>query len=373
MKLIPVVARAVLNALYQPFRLLPVNDCKVVFLSRQSDDLTLDFAMTVAELESRLPNVKVVTILSRTGSGVKAQLRFLLATLRSLYHLATSKVAVLDAYWPAVSAVDLRPEIVVFQIWHSIGKIKQSGRANLGKEAGREEHLARAMRMHEGYDYVVAGAPAWNRFYRESFSVRDNQLLNISLPRGDYLYNQQEHIRERIFAKYPELKDKPTVLYAPTFRRVGATDEGAEKLQQTLSSDDFTLIIKAHPNQPLPAGGEVLTCPEFSAPELLTVADFLVTDYSAIAVEAAIIDVPTYYYLYDLEQYLQTNGMNLDLEKEMPGCTFRTASDLVVALSGEYPADVLRRYKEKFVVSSPGTATRDLVDSILEKGKLCTH
>lgn len=373
MKLYALAARGVLSALYFPMRALPVDDCKVVFLSRQSDGLTLDFQMAIDGLREDAPQAKIVTICARTGSGVEAQARFLAATLRSLYHLATSKVVVLDAYWPAVSAVNLRRGVTVFQMWHSLGKIKQSGRANLDKEAGRDQDLARTMRMHEGYDFVVAGAPAWNRFYRESFNVRDDQLLNIGLPRGDYLYNQREQIRGRVLAKYPQLTERPVILYAPTFRRVGATDEGLEKLLETLDTDRYTVVVKAHPNQPLPESVQTLSCAEFTAPELLTVADYLVTDYSAIAVEAAVIDVPTYYYLYDLEQYLATNGMNLDLEKETPGCTFRTAAELAEALERPYPQQTLQNYKEKFVVSELGVATKNLTQAILGKGRLCTH
>ena len=41
-------------------------------------------------------------------------------------------------------------------MWHALGKIKQSGYQTLGKESGRGEEMARLMKMHEGYDYIIA-------------------------------------------------------------------------------------------------------------------------------------------------------------------------------------------------------------------------
>lgn len=374
MKLNPHLAKLGLNLIYFPLRLLPVRDCKIVFLSRQSNTVPLDFQLVIEELRGRVPNAEVVTICQRMGKGLRGQLVFLLATLRSIYHLATSRIAVLDSYWPAVSAIDLRREITVYQMWHSIGKIKQSGRATVGKVAGRDEELSQIMRMHEGYDFVVAGAPEWNPYYKDSFPVRDDQLLNISLPRSDYLHTQKDQIRERILDRYPQFGEKPTLLYAPTFRRGGGTSFGARRLIGSVDRTKYNIIVKGHANQPLVEESEgVYLCSEFSALELLTIADYLITDYSAIAIEAAVIDVPTYYYLFDLDEYLETNGLNIDLEDEMPGCVFHRVRHLTKALEGTYPYESLRAYKTKFVVPELGRATSDLVDSMMTEGKLCTR
>ncbi|WP_262927845.1 CDP-glycerol glycerophosphotransferase family protein [Microbacterium sp. NIBRBAC000506063] len=293
--------------------------------------------------------------------------------MRSLYHLATAKVCVLDSYWPAVSMLRHRDSLVVYQIWHSLGKIKQTGMQSLGREQGRAAELAHGMRMHEGYDYVVAGAEVWNPQYCASFGVEPAQLLNFGLPRADYLFHNRGKIAERVLARYPELAEKPVVLYVPTFRR-GFSADGARKLAAALDLDRFTLVVKKHPSDTLAMPEQPhLVCPEFSGTELLTVAEYVITDYSSIALEAALIDAKTYYFLYDYERYMSGNGINIDLETEMPHCVFRDADDLQAALTKEYPMAELRRYRDTFVLPDPGHSTADLVDHIFEAGGLCTR
>ena len=127
------IMRIGLNFIYAVLKLFPTQKNKVLFLSRQSNTLTLDFKMTQEELRREQPDIKIVTICHRLegeGSGAAA---FAKSTLKSMYHLATSSVCVLDAYWPAVSILHHKKSLTVIQMWHALGKIKQSGYQTLGK------------------------------------------------------------------------------------------------------------------------------------------------------------------------------------------------------------------------------------------------
>jgi CDP-ribitol ribitolphosphotransferase len=113
---------------------------------------------------------------------------------------------------------------------------------------------------------------------------------------------------------------------------------------------------------------KVYTCDEFSAIELLAVCDYLITDYSAIALEAAILDKKTYYYLHDYEEYLEKNGLNIDLFKEMPGCTFKSAKDLMESINKDkYNTEAFSEYKRKYLPKNLGNSTKLLVELILKK------
>lgn len=367
------IARRAMAIAYAPLKLLPTRLNKVVMLSRQENSTPFEFEMIRNELTSRHPEVEVVEISQRLEEGVWAKTEFFFALWRSLYHLATSKVCVLDSYWPAVSALEHKADLVVFQMWHSMGKIKQSGKKTVGKEGGRKRSVARIMRIHDGYDYVIAGGSAWNQFYRESFGVSDAAILNIGLPRADCLVNDREEIADRIYAKYPELREGPVVLYAPTFRRGQGSASAARRVVSRLGPAGFKVIVRGHANQPLLASSEGhWSCPEFRPLELLTVADFLVTDYSAIAVEGALAGVPTFYYVYDLPQYKKTTGLNIDLEKELPGLTYRSTAGLLRAMNKPYPSEVFETYRSKYLFDDPGHSTADLVCALEEKGGLCT-
>lgn len=364
------IMRIGLNFIYAVLKIFPTQKNKVLFLSRQSNTLTLDFKMTQEELRRERPDIKIVTICHRLegeGSGAAA---FAKSTLKSMYHLATSSVCVLDAYWPAVSILHHKKSLTVIQMWHALGKIKQSGYQTLGKESGRGEEIARLMKMHEGYDYILAGGSAWNPFYCKSFNTTEDKLVNCGLPRIDYLLETEERNRNAVMEAYPEFKDKKVVLYAPTFRRnIELRWQGLADIAG--KDSDFVLVIKGHPNQrieldELPDTEGIYTCPEFSSAEVLAACDYLITDYSAIAIEGAVLSKPTYYFVYDYEEYRRKNGMNIDLFETMPGCVFRDADELIKNLrEGNYNRETLENYRQHYLPENPGTSTKQICSLIL--------
>ena len=364
-------ATGVLAAIYALLKLLPTRSGKVLFLSRQSNTPSLDFQLLEAELVRLDPGVRVVKIFNRIEPGAASKLSFARDTLRSMFHLATSCVCVLDTYWPAVSMLDHKPELTVIQIWHSLGKIKKSGLAAVGKPGGRTAEIAAVMRMHANYDYVVAGAEAWDRYYCESFGCSEDQLVYTSLPRHDVLSSKDPQMAQEVYERYPELIEGKLVLYAPTFRRTSRPEHSA--LIKALLSEGYKLVIKSHPNQALDSG-EALTCPGVSAMQLLLVADYLITDYSAIALEAAAAGVKTFYYLFDSERYREHTGVNIELEEEMPGCVYYDVPSLVKGLrradEGGYPEEVLARFQQKFLIPNRGHATSELARFVLAHARL---
>ena len=365
------IMRLGLGIIYWFMKLMPVKENKVVFLSRQSNELTLDFQRTQDLLREVKPDAEIVTVCHRLeGAESSGIIGFAVSTLKSMYHMATSTVCVLDAYWPAVSILNHKKSLTVIQMWHALGKIKQSGYQTLGKESGRGEEMARLMKMHEGYDYIIAGGSAWNPFYRASFGTETAVLVNCGLPRIDHLLETAETNRHKVLEKYPEFADRTVVLYAPTFRR--NIELHWEALAEMLTRDErFALVVKGHPNQHLATDiPGVYTCDEFKAVDLLAACDYLVTDYSAIAIEGAVLNRPTYYFVYDYEEYREKNGMNIDLFETMPGCVFRSAEELAAALQeGSYNQQILDDYRKKYLPENLGTSTEQVVKLITENMK----
>lgn len=367
------VILVLLKALYGLIkRTTTLDHNKVLFLSRHTNKVPLDFSFVSKVIRRRRPEVKIVVISQVFEGRIGEHVPFTLALLKSLYHLATSKVCVLDSYWPAVSALEHRPELVVYQIWHSLGKVKQTGRQSLDRAQGRASNEINNLRMHEGYDYVIGGAPYWNQFYTEAFAVTEDQILNFGLPRADYLVQRQEYVRKRIRSKYRDLTTKPVILYAPTFRRAKGPTRGAVMLAEAIDTDKYHLIIKPHKDDRLilPKQG-ARYIDDFTSIDLLTVADYLITDYSSIALEGALLNVPTYYFTYDYDQYMHESGINIDLREEMPGCVFDHAHEVADALDDDYPHGVFKQYQDKFVLQNPGTSTKKIAQHIIDVGGLC--
>lgn len=364
--------RIIFNLLYLPLWVFPVQNNKVSIFSRQSSTPSIDIQLLVSELKEQNPNLKIIVMVHRDDGGVKGSISMMGTYVKSLYHMATSKVCVLESYWPPLSICKRRPNTKVVQMWHSIGKVKQSGLIAAGRPGGRSAKLSKAMRMHKGYDFIIAGAPAWNRFYIDSFDCDEAVLRNVGLPRIDHLVNDRVAISAKIIKEYPELAGKTVVLYAPTFRR-GGNDiaQGLLNELERLDKGEFAIVVKSHPNQHIdPADYDVLTCPNATAVDLLCVADYLITDYSAIALEGAALDVKTLYYVPDYAEYQELTGLNIDIYKEMPGCVFERAQDVTSAIKGEYPVESLQKYKGKFLFEGIGGSATAIANVVFDEAGL---
>ena len=361
-----IVGKKVLQFIYLFLKLLPTQN-KIIFLSRQSNNLPLDFFLIQKELKNK--NYKIVSICERLATEKEfSQKKFKMAsnTLKTMYHLATSKVCVLDSYSLPVSILHHKKSLRVIQIWHSMGKIKQSGYQTLDKPSGRSSKMAKLLNMHKNYDIVVAGARAWNDAYCKSFGITEDKLWNIGLPRAAYIYNERKTIQKEVYTKYPSLKNKKVILYCPTFR---VNNEGSvENLINGIDFDKYSLIISCHPRQKLKVdidNKRVYRCEDINTFKLLTICDYFITDYSSLAVEAAALNKKTYYYLYDYEQYTKTNGLNFDPLKELPALSFKEANKLTSKINdNEYDTKTFNDYRKKYVPTNFERSTKRIVDYI---------
>ena len=176
-------------------------------------------------------------------------LEYAFVTLKSMYHLATASVCVLDSYWPAVSVLHHKKQLAVIQMWHAMGKIKKSGYQSLGKKFGRSDMIAREMRMHRNYDVVIAGGRAFNPFYCASFDVEPDILYNVGLPRMDKLREGSGRSPAAVLRDLPRPeRQKRSCFMPPTFRKGQTLDPKA--LVDAFNFDGSQmLVIKRHPNQ----------------------------------------------------------------------------------------------------------------------------
>ena len=82
----------------------------------------------------------------------------------------------------------------------------------------------------------------------------------------------------------------------------------------------YNLVVKLHPlSKTVINDNRIIFDNSFSTLDMAVVSDYVITDYSAIAIEAAVLDVKLLYYVYDYEKYKSDNGLNIDLFEDMPG------------------------------------------------------
>ena len=222
------------------------------------------------------------------------------------------------------------------------------------------------LHMHENYDYIIAGAKAWNKYYCEAFNVPEDKILNYGLPRIDYLLSTKQNNRKRFFQENAELNNKKIILYAPTFRR--NMESHWSKIIEAVDYEKFNLIIKNHPGQKTKEKVDidgVYYFEDWRTVDLISVCDYLITDYSAVALEAAVLKKKTYYWVYDYDEYLENNGLNIDLYKEINGYIYKDIDRLIKAIDSDNgDAKVLEDYRNKYLPMDLGTSTNKITNLI---------
>lgn len=359
-----------LNILYAFVKLFPTQH-KVTMISRQSNIPSVEFEMIKREIESRDKSVKVVVLCRTLDGGVESSIvnkvKYAFHMLSQMYHIATSKVVLLDTYCIVISILKHKKSLTIIQMWHSMGTMKKFGYTALDTAEGSKRELAVAMKMHQNYDFVFASAEAYKDHLAKGFQCDINKIITMPLPRVDLLHSEEYagKVREKIWERYPQLKEKPVILYCPTFRKDETDFEKAiDRLIKNVDFEKYNIVVKLHPLSKLQLVDEVVQAREFSSFDMLFVADYVISDYSCIVYEAAVRQIPLYFYNFDMELYTENRGLAVAYEEELPGLISGDARKIMEAISNmNYDMDELKRFADKYVTPTEH-ATKDIVDFI---------
>ena len=235
---------------------------------------------------------------------------------------------------------------------------------------GRDRDIAEQMGMHKNYDCVLCASRRTAEIYAEAFGVTKDKLRVIGVPRVDAILKMdRSRCRRRFYAAYPELRSRKTVLYAPTFRE-GTMPDLAPMLRAAEAAN-VNLIVRLHPldRERLKKHPEVpafLECEKFGTFTLMAAADAVVTDYSAISIEASLIKKPVYFYVYDLEDYAASRGLNFDPLVEMPHCASKDFGVLLEKILHEpYDFEKLEAFRAQFVETNDRHNVDRIVNLVL--------
>ena len=134
--------------------------------------------------------------------------------LEMFWEIMRSRVIVTDDYVRYLRYFPLRKDQKVIQLWHACGAFKKFGR--YGTNLKESVDLA----SHAQYDLVCVSGRAVRDIYADSFGIDREKVRALGAPRTDIFFDRekQEQVREAVYARYPQLRGRRVVLYAPTFR-----------------------------------------------------------------------------------------------------------------------------------------------------------
>ena len=237
------LARTAMRIIYFFIKLCTKQQNKVTMLSRQLDDINLDFRLLEEELERRLKNfedniekgredcdkekendikkqIKIKMLCKKIPNGMFGKIKYCFYIVKCMYHIATSKVCIIDGYNIAISALKHKKNTEIIQIWHAMGAIKKFGYQVLDKEEGSNSRVAKIMKMHANYTCITCTSEATKKIYSEAFNTDIDKVQVLGMPRIDYLLGEEINKKvEEIIKENPKLKEKKNILYVPKFRK----------------------------------------------------------------------------------------------------------------------------------------------------------
>lgn len=300
---------------------------EIVFISTQ--DLKLDFSSVSALIKSCLKAAVFFTLKAKA--------------------LATSKFIFLNDNFMPMASLNFSKEAIVTQLWHAEGAFKRFGLSAPLTDEVRE----REKKCSERLNYVICTSKNVVPIYAEAFGVDESKILPIGSPRTDKLFNQNtDLLRAEFDKKHPECKGRKLILYAPTFRDSAEKDSallsGIDMAKFTSELPDYSLLIKLHPqihsSKPVDGATDV-TSEDIGA--LTLICDSVITDYSSVCMDFALLSKPCYFYAFDLEEYEDERSFYFDYESYVPGPVAKDFDSLLEniknPLNGE---EKLRNFRE---------------------------
>lgn len=86
--------------------------------------------------------------------------------------------------------------------------------------------------------------------------------------------------------------------------------------------------------------------------ELMIISDILISDYSSIMVDYAILERPIYSYAYDYEKYKQKRGLYINIDSELPNGYYETEDELLKNIKNcdyKKQKEKTKAFKKKYI------------------------
>ena len=355
------------------FKLFKVKKNRIVFISNRRDGISGNYEYIYDKLIGNR-ELDIRTVFDTTEGYFTC--------FKYGYYMATAKVLLVDDYIELIYKIPRREDNYLIQVWHACGAFKTFGFSRLGRPGGQKQKN----NAHRNYDFCTVSSSEICKYYAEGFGLSLEKVVPTGVPRTDIFFSEEykEKARNEIYSKYPHLKGKNVILFAPTFRgngkKSGYYPENRFdfiKLYEHFKGE-YVIIIKHHPfvnnrvEIPAEYEGKIIDMSDNEElNELLFITDVLITDYSSVVFEASLLDIPMLFYSFDLQNYIATRGFYYEYDSFVPGKIVYNMDSLIEAIDKkDFESEKIDAFKHKFFDELDGKAGQrvaDLVVSLLDK------
>ena len=237
------------------------------------------------------------------------------------------------------------------------------------------------------WDYLISQNSYSSEIFKRAFAF-DGEMLEIGYPRNDILVNENNETKiNEIKSKLGIDKDKKTYFMHQHGEIMNITTAEFTSLQQKTEmdfnamknalSDDYVLIVKFHYLVKDKINWEdyedfVIECNEmWDIQELYLISDILITDYSSVMFDYALLNRPILFFTYDMEFYKDNlRDFYFDINT-VPGPLIETTEELVDFIKNNTKEEYFEKYgdkyqafKEKYNEFDDGNASNNIIKLI---------
>ena len=291
----------------------------------------------------------------------------------------TAKAVFLSTANPLMSHLEIRPETRVIQLWHGVGMFKKVGFSTMSsKSFGYSAKTRETYNEYRNYTDVTVAAEEQIWTFEDAFHIsRDTGIYKpVGIARTDVFFDEAycESRLKKLHEAFPSCIGKKLILYAPTFRgsvgKARAPEMPDIHLMAEKLSGEYMLLIRQHglckQRPAIPEDlknsfaldmneNDILT-----TDDLLAISDILITDYSSLGFEFAVMEKPMVFYAYDLEEYIDGRGMYYDYNEITPGPVCKTTeevADYIADIGNRFDIEKVRAFRKKYAGACDGHAT----------------
>ncbi|MCR5431340.1 MAG: bifunctional glycosyltransferase family 2 protein/CDP-glycerol:glycerophosphate glycerophosphotransferase [Lachnospiraceae bacterium] len=348
-------------AFYRKIALRMKVDKKLVFFESFNGDLCGDSPRYIYEkyLEINPAERKFVWSLKQKLPNKRKNTKYVKpGTLR--YMLALARAGILVSNMRQPSWYVKRKEQFFFETWHGtpLKRLVFDMDEVYTASPGYKKIFYDQSRK---WDYLLSGNPYSTEIFEHAFMLPKERIAQLGYPRNDRLNEGADDVlKKQLREKLGLPSDKKIVLYAPTWR--DNRFKGSGDYEMTLPFDkgfaskvkDCFFIMRMHYFVSETDGlSEVFgeNAVDMSGyddiNDLYLASDMLVTDYSSVFFDYAILGRPIVFYAYDEDEYKdELRGLYFDMERYCPGPVVRTQEELAKALNKD--TDSYKPYLERY-------------------------
>jgi CDP-glycerol glycerophosphotransferase len=369
--------RAALRRYYRAQLRAPLDPNLAVFAAYWYRGYSCNPRAVYEKLRELVPRIRGVWVVRREHVGaIPPGVEHVVAGTRAYYRLlARATYFVNNANFP--NEVVKRPGTVHVQTHHGT-PLKTMGLDQRNSlVAGVKRDFDAQLRRVARWDYSISSnrfsTEIWERAYPAQY-----ETLEVGYPRNDALVNATEKDVERIRKELGIAPGRRAVLFAPTHREY--VDRYVPTADLAHLADElgagYAIMVRVHyyesddaPEDPTYGGSVLDVTAHPSIEELCLAADVLVTDYSSIMFDYAVLDRPIVIHAPDWDEYRTLRGTYFDLLAEPPGVVTKSDEDLVAAFrSGavwsERAAELRAAFRARFAYLDDGRASERVVQRV---------